>query len=165
MSHAALAPLIGPEFGPFLFASIGEDRNGKLLSVLSMLARLDIDPWQEAASLARMSKETATARLTALIGALPDEPTAGVPIESVAGDLVALLPRTFSFAPPTPQKLASQSGFANPRLRLGLCALALLIFFALLSSYGPTLLTGKGAAPPAPVEAETAKPARNGSDP
>jgi hypothetical protein len=34
-----------------------------------MLARLDIDPWQEAASLAGMSKEMATARLTALIGA------------------------------------------------------------------------------------------------
>src|SRR5271165_3418585 len=98
MSHAALVHLIGPEFGPFLFASIGDDRNGKLLSVLSMLARLDIDPWQEAASLAHMSKETATARLTALIGALPDEPTAGVPIASVAADLVALLPGAISFA-------------------------------------------------------------------
>jgi hypothetical protein len=165
MSRAALAPLIGPEFGPFLFASIGEDRNGKLLSVLSMLARLDIDPWQEAASLARMSKETATARLTALIGALPDEPTADVPIASVAGDLVALLPRAISFAPPLPQKLAAPLGFANPRLRLGLCALALLIFLALLFPFGPTLLTGKGAAPPASVETEAVKPARNASDP
>ena len=165
MSHAPLAPLIGPEFGPFLFASIGDDRNGKLLSVLSMLARLDIDPWQEAASLARMSKETATARLTALIGALPDEPTAGVPIESVAGDLVALLPRTNAFAPPAPQQLASLSGFEKPRLRLGLGALALLIFLALLFSYGPPLLTDKGAAPPAQVETETAKPERSGPDP
>src|SRR5271169_6412092 len=93
MGHAALAPLIGPEFGPFLYAPIGQDRNGKLLSVLSMLARLEVDPWQEAARLARMSRATATARLTALIGSLPDEPTAGVPVETVAVDLVALLPK------------------------------------------------------------------------
>lgn len=52
MTHAALAPLIGPEFDKFLCASIGEDRNGTMLSVLSALARLDVDPWQEAADLA-----------------------------------------------------------------------------------------------------------------
>ena len=28
MTHAALSPLIGPEFDEFLGASIGEDRNG-----------------------------------------------------------------------------------------------------------------------------------------
>ena len=28
MTHAALSPLIGPEFDPFLGAAIGEDRNG-----------------------------------------------------------------------------------------------------------------------------------------
>ena len=54
MTHAALTPLIGPEFDEFLWASVGEDRNGTGLSVLSALARLDVDPWQEANSLARM---------------------------------------------------------------------------------------------------------------
>ena len=54
MTHAALAPLIGAEFDKFLGAPIGEGRNGTPLSVLSALARLDVDPWQEAASLARM---------------------------------------------------------------------------------------------------------------
>jgi hypothetical protein len=42
MTHAALAPLIGSEFDEFLSASIGEDRNGTGLSVLSALARLDV---------------------------------------------------------------------------------------------------------------------------
>ena len=36
------------EFDSFLCAPIGEERNGMLLSVLSALARLDVDPWQEA---------------------------------------------------------------------------------------------------------------------
>jgi hypothetical protein len=164
MSHAALSPLLGREFDSFLFASVGQQPNGMLLSVVSMFARLDIDPWREAASLARMSKATATARLTTLIGALPDEPTAGVPIESVAGDLVALLPRTNTFAPPAPQKPASVLGFERAPLGLGLSALALLIFLAMLLSYGPTLGAGKGAAP-AQIGTEIAKPQRNGSDP
>jgi hypothetical protein len=165
MSHAALSPLLGREFDPFLFASVGHQQNGMLLSVLSMFARLDVDPWQEAASLARMSKATATARLSALIAALPDAPTAGVPVESVAGDLVALLPRPNVFATPAPQKLAGVWGFENARLGLGLSALAFLIFLAMLFSYGPTLGSGKGAAPPAQFETEAAKPTRNSFDP
>jgi hypothetical protein len=43
-----MSPL-GSEFDDFLYASIGEDSNGVLLSVLSALARLDVDPWEEAA--------------------------------------------------------------------------------------------------------------------
>ena len=73
MTHAALSPLIGPEFDEFLGALIGEDRNGTTLTVLSALARLDVDPWHEATSLARMSREAAPERLTALIDALPRE--------------------------------------------------------------------------------------------
>ncbi len=38
MTHAALSPLIGPEFDEFLCDPIGEDRNGTTLSVLSALA-------------------------------------------------------------------------------------------------------------------------------
>jgi hypothetical protein len=56
MTHAALSPDIGREFDPFLFASVGEDRHGQLLSVISVLARSDLDPWREAVGLARMSQ-------------------------------------------------------------------------------------------------------------
>jgi hypothetical protein len=38
MTHAALSPLIGSEFDEFLGASIGEDRNGMGLTILSALA-------------------------------------------------------------------------------------------------------------------------------
>jgi len=47
----SISPL-GSEFGIFLFAPIGKDRDGMLLSVVSALARLDVDPWQEADELA-----------------------------------------------------------------------------------------------------------------
>jgi hypothetical protein len=49
--HAALSPLIGPEFDDFLGASIGEDRNGTGLSValsreLNLVVReLEVPVW------------------------------------------------------------------------------------------------------------------------
>ena len=53
MTHAALTPLLGRK----LFAPLGDDQNGAPLSAVSALSRLDVDPWKEAASLARMPKE------------------------------------------------------------------------------------------------------------
>jgi hypothetical protein len=40
------AATLGLEFDDFLFVPIGDDRNAVLLSVLSVLARLNLDPWQ-----------------------------------------------------------------------------------------------------------------------
>ena len=48
MTHAALTPLLGREFDNFLFAPLGDDQNGPPLSVVSALAQLEVDPWQEA---------------------------------------------------------------------------------------------------------------------
>jgi hypothetical protein len=60
MTRSPSISVLGSEFDDFLFAPIGEDRNDMPLSVLSALARLDIDPWHEAAELARLPGETAT---------------------------------------------------------------------------------------------------------
>ena len=64
-----------------------------LLSVLSALARLDIDPWQEAAKLSELPGGAATQRLASLIAALSDESSAYPDPPTVAARLVALLPR------------------------------------------------------------------------
>jgi hypothetical protein len=92
---ASLSPL-GSEFDDFLLAPIGEDRNGMLLSVLSALARLDVDPWQEATTLAKLPAETATQRLASLIAVLPDGPSPYLETETIAARLIALLPRRAS---------------------------------------------------------------------
>jgi hypothetical protein len=150
MTHAALAPLIGPEFDKFLYASIGEGRNGTMLSVLSALARLDVDPWREAASLARMPKEAATERLTALIAALPDEPTMDIPAKSVAADLAALLPRVGNLNAPSLNSVFAAVDPQRTQIRMALSVLAILIFvvFALSASLSPR--PGDGAKPSAP---------------
>ena len=81
------------QFDGFLFASIGEERNGMLLSVLSALARLDLDPREEAARLARLPKETATQLLASMIERLPDCLLAPRDPSRIAARLIALLPR------------------------------------------------------------------------
>jgi len=86
-----MSPL-GSEFDDFLYASIDEDGNGSLVSVLSALARSDVDPWEEADRLAQLPAATATRKLTSLIAALPGrlgQPDAG----TIAPRLIALLPR------------------------------------------------------------------------
>jgi hypothetical protein len=100
MSNSASVSVLGTEFDDFLFAPIVEDRNDMPLSVLSALARLDIDPWQEADKLARLPGETATQRLASLIAALPDHPSAHLDPGTIAARLITLLPpRTRSNIP------------------------------------------------------------------
>ena len=80
------------EFDPFLYAPVGEERNGMLLSVLSALARLDVDPWQEAATLTKMPAQDATLRLTSLLSSLPSD-AATLLAPSTVLRLIALLPQ------------------------------------------------------------------------
>ena len=54
--------VLGPEFNDFLFASIGADATGTYITVVSALARLDLDPWAEAAKLSRMPKTLAATK-------------------------------------------------------------------------------------------------------
>ena len=115
MTHAALSPLIEPEFDDFLGAPIGEDRNGTGLSVLSALARLDVDPWQEARSLARMPREVAALRLSALIEALPNVPASAIPSRTSAADLVALLPKGKTSNVRPPDSAFAATGFWGRR--------------------------------------------------
>jgi hypothetical protein len=93
---------LGAEFDDFLFAPIAEDRNGLPLSVVSLLGRMDLDPWQEAAVLAALPAEAAAQRLTSLLGRLPGPPLQQPDPGTIVARLVALLPRR-----PDPNTLSS----------------------------------------------------------
>jgi hypothetical protein len=114
MAHAVAILNLASEFDAFLFAPIREDKNGTLLSVVSALARLDVDPWDEAAKLAEMPGEAATQRLSALLASLPTEPTSNPEHQTIAARLVALLPHRVAAAdlprknvPPTEVRVQS----------------------------------------------------------
>ena len=80
------------KFARFLYAPVGEERNGMLLSVLSALARLDVDPWQEAATLTKMPAQDATLRLASLLSTLPSDAVTLLAPSTVLR-LIALLPQ------------------------------------------------------------------------
>lgn len=81
------------EFNEFLFSFVGEEGSGQQLTVLSALARLGFDPWVEAARLAELPKEAATRALATAFAALPGGIWKVSDLESIAGRLVACLPR------------------------------------------------------------------------
>jgi hypothetical protein len=96
----------GSEFQQFLYAPIYEDAEGMTLTVLSALARQDIDPWTEAARLSRLPEETSVEQIIGLLDALPRLTVASLDRLKVATRLSALLPRatasTLSAVRPAP---------------------------------------------------------------
>lgn len=106
MSRGVLAHR--PELDDFLFAAIGEERNGMLLTVASALGRLGLDPWREADRFAAMSKTAAAKLLAPMIARLPEGLWAAADAQAIAGRLVKLLPAapSISTAPGAP-KLAT----------------------------------------------------------
>ena len=82
----------GSDYDAFLLAEVGEDRTGAAVTVLSALARLDLEPWTEARELARLAREDAQARLTTHFEALTDIPALALASEGRAAKLVLLLP-------------------------------------------------------------------------
>jgi hypothetical protein len=83
---------LGPEFNDFLYAPIGRERNGDYLSVISAMARLDLDPWAEASQLAKLPAASATQKLTSFIDGLQKTSAAPHVDKMIASRLIALLP-------------------------------------------------------------------------
>jgi hypothetical protein len=117
--------IVGSEFNVFLFARVCEDRNETPLSVLSALARLNLDPWQEAAELAQLPRESATQRLTSSIAALADGPTAHLEHGITAARLIAPLPHHDNSETPARGTVADSSEVR--KFRAGVCMYAIFI--------------------------------------
>jgi hypothetical protein len=92
------------EFDDFLYAPIAAERDEMPLSVLSALARLDIDPWKEAAELSELPKFTAAQRLAALIAQLPGGRWTQADSRAIADRLIELLPRRSNSKIPLAEK-------------------------------------------------------------
>jgi hypothetical protein len=76
----------------FLFADVGVEASGMPLSVLSTLARLGMDPWQEAGRLAKLPRAAAVEGLARIIAAMPASLWSLSDATPIAARLVALLP-------------------------------------------------------------------------
>jgi hypothetical protein len=108
--RTAYAPVL-PEMDLFLFADVGKEVDGISLSVLSALARLGVDPRDEAARLSRLTSKAAASQLSRLFARLPGHPWTPPEIRRIAKSLVELLP-----APPKGGEVHQVTSAVNRKL-------------------------------------------------
>jgi hypothetical protein len=102
-----------PEFERFLYASVGDDRNGYAVTMLSALARLGFDPWNETAELIPLGREVAAERLGILLSKFRDVPALEHDHKKVGRELSKLLPERLSTRGQTGAAWGMTSGTAN----------------------------------------------------
>ncbi len=139
MRHSAAPPWFGHEFDNFLFAKIGENNNGLPLTVVSMLGRSNLDPWAEAASLTKLSKEIATQRLASLLRALPNS-SLQQDTGTIATRLIALLPLQTNSKVRLPVLTAGAGAAAHPRALMQVLLIGLYIACLLATALAITHL-------------------------
>ncbi len=115
------------DFNPFLFAMVGTDRRGSQLSVISALARLDLDAWAEAAALGRLPRDAAVVKLSAILRKYPEIPQLAETAAVAAARLVALLPARTGTSP---------NSAAVPRIQASNIFMALAMFAGLCMAIG-----------------------------
>lgn len=124
------------EYNAFLFAAVGEERVGTL-TVLTALTRLGIDPWQEAARLSDLPRETAARAFALTIAKLPEGDWKASDAETIAARLVNSLP--LRSAPPVPstaeRRARGRIGMKNPRFPAWLAWSALFVAALVLTLY------------------------------
>jgi hypothetical protein len=91
------------QFDSFLYAVILEEESGASLTMLSLLARADMDPWEEAANYARSPGPATVAELSRHLALVMSDSCSPARIRSEAVMLLSLLPSP-SFADPVDRK-------------------------------------------------------------
>jgi hypothetical protein len=135
MMSAVTTARLGREFDKFLYASVGDDNNGMPLTVLSALARMDVDPWEEASKLTQLPQESAVTQLASLLGALRNAPVAGLDPARIAVPLIALLPCSRDRAPPMLNAFAQAAPTKHPAAVSTLLTVLTYVIFMLLSQW------------------------------
>ena len=93
MDHRARFSTLSARYDDFLFAPVCEDANGMRLSVLSALARMNVDPWEEATRLAAMPKAIAEKTLLSILDLVSGRSWKSPEAAAIAARLVRLLPQ------------------------------------------------------------------------
>jgi hypothetical protein len=139
---------LGSEFDAFLFAPLGEDRNGMPVSVVSLLARMNLDPWQEAGDLATLPPEAAASRLACSLDTLTDPILRQANSRSMVLSLLALLPRRTPAASHAP---GAAIDVARPDLRARIGAI--IVIMSAIALLGSQIIAAHRSVPiqPAPT--------------
>jgi hypothetical protein len=135
MMSAVASARLDREFDKFLYASVGDDNNGMPLTVLTALARMDVDPWEEASKLMLLPQETAVAQLAVLLGSLGNSPVDRLDPVSSAARLIALLPRPRTLAPLIFKVFAKTAARTHPTAVSTVLTILTYVIFMVLSQW------------------------------
>ena len=94
VDHRARFSTLNARYEDFLFAPVCEDANGMRLSVISALARTNVDPWEEATRLAAMPKAIAEKTLLSILDLVSGRSWKSPEAAAIAARLVRLLPQS-----------------------------------------------------------------------
>lgn len=151
-------------YDAFLYAAVGESANGALLTVLSVLARQNVDPWEEAADLSRMPHDSAARKLISMITASPGQ--SSTDDQAAAADrLIALLPRRIAAVNGTPKVLQGKPAVQPSPPTVNWMVITLYIGVIVLTQWIATSIFEKQPAhvaaepSPLPTTGETSRPA------
>ncbi len=92
MATPDVSALQRSDLNNFLFADVGTEANGMMLSVVSVLARQGSDPWREARRLADLPKVAAIDSLAEAISGMPHSQWDLPDARTIAARLTGLLP-------------------------------------------------------------------------
>jgi hypothetical protein len=154
----APAPLAS--FNAFLYSSIGEDNNGMPLTVLSALARQDLDPWEVSARLSDLPAGTAVDKLAAMIASIPSGSSVIGDPTAIAGPLIALLPphAPVMRAPPTRRPADAVHGSAAVKTSSAPAKLLFIAMYLAMMVFGQWL-AARVSAPVAEAHPQVAQAA------
>ena len=93
MDHRSRFSTLNAQYEDFLYAPVCEEANGMRLSVISALARMNVDPWQEATRLAAMPKAIAENTLLSILDLVSGRSWKSPEAAAIAARLVRLLPQ------------------------------------------------------------------------
>jgi hypothetical protein len=105
------------EYNGFLHACVGVGKTGAELTVISAFTRLGVDPWQEAARLSEMPKDTAVRALAAILAALPEGAWQASQGEAICARLVTSLPGRSTGAIPSPTRRRGRQRTIGDKMR------------------------------------------------
>lgn len=150
MTPAVSVSFFKTEYQEFLYSPLCAGNAEKPLSVLSALARLGLDPWDEAARLSELPTAAARDRLAALLARLPVGCWAHGDSTLVVGRLVQLLPPRGAHKLPLPRSSGSPQATPAPAIArlLILAALAALAFVVVATIQDFSSRGGEEDSPP-----------------
>lgn len=140
MATSDVTALQHSDLNEFLFADVGTEASGMMLSVVSLFARQGSDPWREADRLAKLPKAVATDSLARTITAMPQGRWNPPDATEIAARLIGLLPARPARVPRRPRAgvAAWLPALPSTRSAIVLAGIALALAYAASTMLHPS---------------------------